>query len=237
MPARRLTFTEDNIRSAWKAVEIISFNPRRAIASVKSKEHKVPQEKGLAGTTAPQIPKTPRAVSWITRTAASLVTKTTPSSLPLKELLSNLSEGFQQTIPDKVVEEEAHRQYRQLMAKEKKKNTSDRWKLTEATVVTSEMVRMLRKERERVDAGKAAQIANPRARSHKTSGPAKTSTQVESSGQGKDGRMPGSRVAEAIQDETEDLWKEMEALEVGGDSNGEEDGGVFGEMIRVHKRH
>jgi len=49
------------------------------------------------------------------------VTKTTPSSLRLKELLSNLSEGFQQMIADKVVEEEAHRQYRQLMAKEKKK--------------------------------------------------------------------------------------------------------------------
>jgi len=49
--------------------------------------------------------------------------------------------------------------------------------------------------------------------------------------------MPGSQVAEAIHDEAEDLWEEIQALEVGGDSNGEEDGGVFGEMIRVHKRH
>ena len=155
----------------------------------------------------------------------------------MKDLLSNLSEGFQQTIADKVVEEEAHRQYRQLMGKEKKKNTSDRRKLIEATVVTSETVRMLRKERERVDAAKAARITNPRARSHKTSCPPKTSTLVESSGPGKDGGMPGALVQEAIQDELEDLWEEMEALEVGGDSNGEEDGGVIGEMIQVHKRH
>jgi len=237
MPARRLTFIEENIRSAWEAVGIIPFNPRRAIGSLKRKEPKVPQEKVLAATTAPRIPKTLRAVSRITRTAASLVTKTTPSSLRLKELLSNLSEEFQQTIADKVVEEEAHRQYRQLMRKEKNKNTSDRRKLTEATVVTSETVRMLRKERERVDAAKVARITNPRARSHKTSGPPKTSTLVESSGPGKDGGMLRALVQEAIQDELEDLWEEMEALEVGGDSNGEEDGGVVGEMIRVHKRH
>ena len=35
----------------------------------------------------------------------------------------------------------------------------------------------------------------------------------------------------------EDLWEEMEALEVGEDSGSEEDGGVFGDMIRVEKRH
>ena len=81
MPARRLAFTRENILSAWEAVGIIPFNPRRAIGSIKRKEAKVTQGKGLADAETPKIPKTPRAVSRISRTAASLVTKTTPSSL------------------------------------------------------------------------------------------------------------------------------------------------------------
>jgi len=95
MPARRLTFTREDILSAWEAVGIIPFDPRRAIRGLKRKEAKVTQEKGLAGAETPKIPKTPRAVSRITRTAASLLPKTTSSSLKLKQLLSNLSEGFQ----------------------------------------------------------------------------------------------------------------------------------------------
>lgn len=126
MLARRLAFTQENILSAWEAVGIIPFNPRRAIGSVKRKEAKVTQGKILADAETPKIPKTPWVVSRISRTAASLLTKTTPSSLKLKELLSNLSEWFQQTIADKTVEEEAHQQYRELMGKEKNKNTSDR---------------------------------------------------------------------------------------------------------------
>ena len=83
-------------------------------------------------------------------------TRDTPSSQQLKEILSGLSEGFQQTIADKILEEEAHKQYRVLVGKEKKGKTSDRRKLTEATVVTSETILMLRDERDRVDAAKAA---------------------------------------------------------------------------------
>jgi len=237
MAARMLTFTEKNIQRAWEAVGIIPFNPRRAIGSVKKKEAKVIQAKVLAGTTALQIPKTPRAVSRITRMAGSLITKTTPSSLRLKELLLNLSEGFQRTIADKVVEEEAYRQYRELIGKEKKKNTSDRLKLTEATVVTSETVRMLRKERERVNAAKAARIANHRERSLKTGCPRKGATMVVTSGGEKDSGIAGTPVEKSMLDEAEDLWEEMEALEVGGDGNSEEDRGVVGEMIRVQKRH
>ena len=120
MPARRLTFTRENIRSVWEAVGIIPFNPRRAIGGLKRKEVKVTQEKGLAGAETLKIPKTPRAVSRITSTAASLLPKTTPSSLKLKQRLLNLSRGFQQTIADKTLEEEAHRQYRKLVGKEKK---------------------------------------------------------------------------------------------------------------------
>ena len=108
MPARRLTITRENILSAGEAVVRIPFIPRRAIEGLKRKEAKVTQEKGLAGAGTQKIPKTPRAVSRITRTAASLLPKTTPSSLKLKQLLSNLSEGFQQTIADKTLEEEAH---------------------------------------------------------------------------------------------------------------------------------
>ena len=123
------------------------------------------------------------------------------------------------------------------MGKEKKKNTSDRRKLTEATVVTSETVRILRKELERVDAAKAARIANHRARSLKTASATKTASLVEASGGDKEGAATPEAVDRVIQDEVEDLWEEMEALEVGGDSGSEEDRGVFGDMIRVEKRH
>ena len=63
MPARRLTFTQGNILSAWEAVGIIPFNPWWAIGSVKWKEAKVTQEKSLAGAAIPKIPETPPAVS------------------------------------------------------------------------------------------------------------------------------------------------------------------------------
>jgi len=122
MPARRLAFTPENILSAWEAVGIIPLNPRRAIGMVKRTEKPVTQGKCVASEAAPKIPKTTRAVSRITRTTAFLVTRNTPTSLKLKGLLSDLSQGFQPTIADKVVEEEAHQQYRQLMGKKKKKH-------------------------------------------------------------------------------------------------------------------
>jgi len=140
MPARRHTFTAENIRAAWEAVGIIPFNPRRVLGVVKWKETKIVVVEYAGQDAAPPVPKTPRAGSRSTRTAISLVTRTTPSSQKLKVLLSNLSEGFQQTIADKVVEEEAHKLYRVLMSKEKAAKTSDRRKLTEATVVTSETI-------------------------------------------------------------------------------------------------
>jgi len=133
MPAQRLALTAKHILSAWEAVGIFPFNPRRAVGHVKQKEQSVSHSE----TSSIHIPKTPRAVSRATRTAISLVTPNTPSSQKLKALLSGLSEGFQQTIADKTVEEEAYRQYRQLVGQEKKAKTSDRRKLTQATVVTS----------------------------------------------------------------------------------------------------
>ena len=118
---------------------IFPFNPRRALGLVKRKDQNVSKSE----TSGLHIPKTPRAVSRATRTAISLVTRTTLSSKKLKELLWGLSEGFQQTIADKTVEEEAHRHYRQLVGNERKAKTSDRQKLTQATVLTSETVLQL----------------------------------------------------------------------------------------------
>jgi len=57
------------------------------------------------------------------------------------------------------VQEEAHRQYRQLVGKDQQGKTSDRRKLIEATVVTSEIVIHLREKRERSDTGKATRKA------------------------------------------------------------------------------
>jgi len=237
MPARRLAFTEVNIRSAWEAVGIIPFNPRREIGGVKRKDVNVTQEKDLAGDVGPKIPKTPRAVSRITRTAAALVTRNSPASQKLKELLSNLSTGFQQTIADKAVEEEAYRQYRQLMAKEKKKKTSDRRKLTEATVVTSETILMLRKERERVDAAKSTRLANQQARLLKTLPATKSPSAQRTPTLGNEEVLVPSGVDGIAADEMEDLWEEMEALEVSGERSGEEAGVGVGDTIRVERRH
>ena len=109
MPDWRLTCTLKNIIRAWEAVGIICFNLWQVLGVVKQKQEaqKVPHPKASV-TTAPPIPKTPRAVSRVTRKACSIVSRKTPSSLKLKEILSRLLEGFQQTIADKVVEEQAH---------------------------------------------------------------------------------------------------------------------------------
>ena len=182
------------------------------------------------------VPKTPRAVSRTTRTAISLVTRNTPASQKLKSLLSGLSEGFQQTIADKVVEEKAHRLYRELVGKEKAAKTSDRRKLTEATVVTSETILQLREDRERVDAAKAARKAN------KASGitnsrqplimqqPSEPNTLVDPTSGTPDSDLP------VAFDEADQLWEEMEALEVSGEDIGERSGGVAGSAIRVRGR-
>ena len=236
MPARRLTFTPENISAAWEAVGIIPFNPRRVLGGVKRENKKVSDAKGLTGGGALPVPKTPRAVSRTTRTAISLVTRNTPSSQKLKSLLSGLSEGFQQTIADKVVEEEAHRLYRELVGKVKAGKTSDRRKLTEATVVTSETILQLREDRERVDAAKAARKVNKASRttdSRQThtmrSKPATTTSLDPTPG------TPATDPSVAF-DEADQLWEEMEALEVGGEGIGESSGGVAGIAIRVRGR-
>lgn len=96
---------------------------------------------------------------------------------------------------------------------------------------------MLQKERERVDAAKAARVANHRARSLKTTSTTKTAPLVEISGGDKERAATPESVNRVIQGEVEDLWEEMEALKVGGDSGSEEDGEGVGDMIRVEKRH
>ena len=236
MPARRHTFTPENIRAAWEAVGIIPFNPRPVLGVVKRKESKI-MVMGHAGRhAAPFIPKTPRAVSRTTRTAISLVTCTTPSSQKLKALLSDLSEGFQQTIADKVVEEEAHRLYRVLIRKKKAAKTSDRRKLTEATVVTSETILQQREQCERVDAAKAAKKANKTSRSSQTRHAAPSG--AESPVTATPDTTPGTPVLDpmATPDAMDDLWEEMEALEVGGEGIGGGSGGVVEGTIQLQGR-
>ena len=160
MPARELTFTTKNILSAWEAAGAIPVNPRRVLKSETRKNSKgvslpVPSQP----STSCRVPKTPRAVSRDTRSAIALISRNTPSSKKLKALLSGLSEGFQQAISDRVLEEESHQQYRELVGKGQRIKTSDRRKLTEATVVTTETVLSLRENRERLDAEKGARKA------------------------------------------------------------------------------
>jgi len=236
MPARRHTFTAESIRAAWEAVGLIPFNPRRVRGVVKRKETKIVVVKHASQDAATPVPKTPRAVSRTTRTAISLVTHTTPSSQKLKALLSNLSEGFQQTIADKVVEEEAHRLYRVLISKEKAAKTSDRRKLTEATVVTSETILQLQEQRERVDAAKAAKKANKTSRSGQTRHAAQK--EAESPVTATPDTAPVTPVLDplATPDTMDDLWEEIEALEVSGDSIGGGKGGGVEGAIRLRGR-
>jgi len=233
MPARRLAFTAKNILSAWEAVGIFPFNPRRAVGHVKRKEQNISNSE----TSGIHIPKTPRAVSRATRTAISLVTRTTPSSQKLKALLSGLSEGFQQTIADKTVEEEAYRQYRQLVGQERKAKTSDRRKLTQATVVTSETVIQLREQRDRVDAVKAARKAKK-----ESTQPGRPQTAQKRTRFNTVSSPVSPTVAPTVPllssfDEAEDLWEEMEALEVSGDSLGGSHRGGIQKAIRLRGRH
>jgi len=236
MPARRLTFTLENIRTAWEAVGVIPFNPRRVLGVVKRKETKVALLEHAHRGAAPPVPKTPPAVSRTTRTAISLVTRTTPSSQKLKVLLSDLSEGFQQTIADKVVEEEAHRLYRALMSKEKAAKTSDCRKLTEATVVTSETILQLREQREKVDAAKAAKQGKTTSRSCKTRYEAQ-SQPVAPVTTTPDTTL-GTLVldASAAPDVIDELWEEMEALEVSEDVIGESSRAIVMGAIRLRGR-
>ena len=163
------------------------------------------------------IPKTPRGVSRTTRTAISLLTRNTPSSQRLKGLLVGLSEGYQQTIADKVVEEEAHRQYRQLRGKERRGKTSDRRKLTDATVVTSEMVIELREQREKSDAVKAARKAKKESSLPKASQTQENVVHFTSRPTPESFPTFHPTTTPPVVDEADDLWEEMEALEVGGD--------------------
>jgi len=59
MPARRHTFTAENIRAAWEAVGIIPFNPRRVLGVVKRKETKIVVVEHAGQDAAPPVPKTP----------------------------------------------------------------------------------------------------------------------------------------------------------------------------------
>ena len=233
MPARRHTFTAENMRAAWEAVGIIQFNPQRVLGVVKRKETKIVAAEHAGRDAAPPVPKTPRAVSRTTRTAISLVTCTTPSSHKFKALLSNLSEGFQQTIADKVVEEEAHRLYRVLMSKEKAAKTSNRKKLTEATVVISETILQLREQRERVDAAKAAKKVNKTSHSGQTRHA--TQKEPESPVTATPDTTPGTPVLDplATPNTMDDIWEEMEALEVSGNSIEGGNGGVVEGAIRL----
>ncbi|RPB01588.1 hypothetical protein L873DRAFT_634257, partial [Choiromyces venosus 120613-1] len=153
-----------------------------------------------------------------TRTAISLVPHTTPSSQKLKALLSGLSEGFQQMIANKTTEEEAYRQYRQLVRQEKKAKTSNCCKLTQATVVTSEIVIHLQEQQERVDAIKAARKVKKESIQPGPSPTAQKGTRFKTVSAPNSPTLDPTSLPLPLFDEAEDLWKEMEALEVHGDS-------------------
>jgi len=219
--------------SAWETVGIIPFNPWRVLGVVKSKQEaqNVSHPKASV-TTASPIPKTLSAVSRVTQTVFSLVTRKNPSTLKLKELLSALSEGFQQTIADKLVEEKAHSQYRQLVGTEKQGKTSGGRKLTEVTLATSETVIQLQDVSERIDAAKAARKANKESRSHGGSQTTKMKQmKVAVAACGSGGELADMFPSIGF-NEAQALLAEMEASEVSGDISGEASGGAVEDTIQ-----
>ncbi|KAG0135438.1 hypothetical protein HOY82DRAFT_536732 [Tuber indicum] len=133
------------------------------------------------------------------------------------------------------MEEEAHRLYRELMGKEKAARTSDRQKLTEATVVTSETILQLREQCEKVDAAKVAKKANKISWITKTRQAAQR--QPQSPATTTSSTTPGSPVIDTFSpDAVDELWEEMEALEVTGDQIGEGSGVVVEGAIRLRGR-
>ena len=84
----------------------------------------------LSHTTSIQLAsKTPSAVSRTTCTAISLISRDTPSSKKFKSLLGELNQGFQETNAEKLREEEAHRQYRQLVGGSNRIKTQIIWSM------------------------------------------------------------------------------------------------------------
>jgi len=103
-------------------------------------------------------------------------------------------------------------------------------------VVTSETILQLREQRERVDAAKAAKQANKTSRSGQTCYAAQK--EAESPVTATPDTTPGTPVLDplATPDTMNDLWEEIEALEVSGDTIGGGNGGVVEGAIRLRGR-
>lgn len=116
LPARELTFTSKNILCSWEVVGIIPLNPHW----VTKPETRQLAKKISTPAKAITIPETPRAVISATRTALPLIQRDTPHSRQLKVILAGISEGYQDTIADKIISEEAYRQYQEVVGGQKK---------------------------------------------------------------------------------------------------------------------
>lgn len=141
--------------------------------------------------------------------------------------MTNLSDGLQQTISHKVLEEESHRQYRQLVGKEKIAKTSDQRKLTAAIVVISETVLQLRDQRKQIDGEKAAWKAKKPLQASDTILPLRVKATVGSKST-KTASIPLPIIPTGILDQIEAVWEDLEDLELGGNTrsdSGREYGG------------
>lgn len=144
-----------------------------------------------------------------------------------------LSESYQETIATKAVEEEAYRQYRQMIEKKRCGKTSNRRKLTDATVVTSEMVIEFRELCENSDAVKAARKAKKESPLSKTTEMRQNEVNSTSCSTLESTPTSPPTTTLPVVDEADGLWEEIEALEVGSDGIGELGGGGVVATIRL----
>ena len=135
------------------------------------------------------------------------------------------------------MEAEAYHEYRQLVGQERKAKTSDHSKLTQATVVTSETVIQLGEQRDRVDAVKAALKEKKESTQPGRPQTAQKRTRFNTGSSSISPTVAPTVPLLSSFDEAEDLWEEMEALEVGGDSLGGSDRGGIYKAIRLRGRH
>jgi len=100
------------------------------------------------------------------------------------------------------------------VGKQKKGKTSDRRKLTEATVVTSETILMLRDERDRVDAAKAARQSKKSTRSRPASPNITSLPNLASADPNVSALSPTPLRQTTLTSDVDELWEEMKALEL-----------------------
>lgn len=112
-------------------------------------------------------PGTSRMARSTAKQAPAIITGTSPNACRLRILITKMDKGLQQSITEKEIGDDIHQKFQQLTTKKVQANFTDRKRLTNARVITTEDVIKLREKRESANAENAAKalIRNEKKRS------------------------------------------------------------------------